>query len=88
MSHFNCEKCGFACYDSPQGYTTGCVHYYPDTPAFRKLRKVLADSIKSPDAVTWPLQAFGGKSLLDLWNAGQYTVCEAVVHGLRSGEPT
>jgi len=30
VSNFKCEKCGVACIDSPQGYTTGCEHYPSD----------------------------------------------------------
>lgn len=27
MSNFNCEKCGTALLDTPQGYITECEHY-------------------------------------------------------------
>lgn len=27
MSNFQCEKCGAICYDTPNGYITGCEHY-------------------------------------------------------------
>ena len=30
MSNFICEKCGTICYDSPNGYITGCEHYPTD----------------------------------------------------------
>jgi len=30
MSNFVCEKCGTVCYDSPNGYVTGCTHYPAD----------------------------------------------------------
>jgi len=30
MSNFKCEKCGTACYDTPNGYITGCEHYPAD----------------------------------------------------------
>lgn len=28
MSNFNCEICGAACIDSPDGLVTGCEHYF------------------------------------------------------------
>jgi len=30
MSNFKCEKCGTVCYDTPNGYITGCEHYPED----------------------------------------------------------
>jgi len=30
MSNFQCETCGTICYDTPNGYITGCEHYPPD----------------------------------------------------------
>ena len=30
MSNFQCEKCGTICYDTPNGYITGCEHYPAD----------------------------------------------------------
>jgi len=30
MSNFQCEKCGTVCYDTPNGYITGCEHYPAD----------------------------------------------------------
>jgi hypothetical protein len=30
MSNFKCEKCGTVCYDTHNGYITGCEHYPAD----------------------------------------------------------
>ena len=30
MSNFICEHCGALCYDTPEGYISGCEHYPPD----------------------------------------------------------
>ena len=35
MSHFNCEHCGTAIIDTPDGYITGCEHY-PNTMDYDK----------------------------------------------------
>lgn len=42
MSNFQCEKCGTICYDTPNGYITGCEHYPADlneTPEFKKIKE-------------------------------------------------
>lgn len=39
MSHFQCEKCGKICYDTPNGYITGCEHYPADLKAVDKPKK-------------------------------------------------
>jgi len=98
MSNFYCEHCGDACYDSPQGYTTGCQHYLPDTASFKLLLWRLGHVVKNPkEFVTRPmgcgpgsefqLHDYGQASLLDLWNAGQYDECETIVYRLTSGDP-
>ena len=32
MSNFKCEHCGAICYDTPDGYITGCEHYPIEKP--------------------------------------------------------
>lgn len=39
MSHFQCEKCGKICYDTPNGYITGCEHYPAELKAVDKPKK-------------------------------------------------
>ena len=39
MSHFNCEHCGTAIIDTPDGYVTGCEHY-PNTMNYDKEQKM------------------------------------------------
>ena len=88
MSNFYCEHCGDACYDSPQGYTTGCHHYLPDTTSFKLLLWRLGHVVKNPkEFVLSPLPSYNQRSLLDLWNAGQYDECETIVYRLTSGDP-
>ena len=45
MSNFKCEKCGTACYDTPNGYITGCEHYPADIKR-KNLPQRLKDSLK------------------------------------------
>lgn len=39
MSNFKCEKCGKICYDTPNGYITGCEHYPADLKVVDKPKK-------------------------------------------------
>lgn len=98
MSNFYCEHCGAVCCDSPQGYTTGCQHYLPDSNGFRALLRQLSYVVNDAKGfVTRPLgcspcapfrlYSYGQVSLLDLWNAGQYTECESIVSRMASGVP-
>ena len=40
MSNFKCEKCGTVCYDTPNGYITGCEHYPVDTKRENALKEL------------------------------------------------
>jgi len=46
MSNFKCEKCGTVCYDTPNGYITGCEHYPEDA-----VDKIIKSTV--------PMQRFG-----------------------------
>jgi hypothetical protein len=87
MSNFYCEHCGAICCDSLLGYTTGCQHHLPDTYEFKRLLHDLTGVVKNPrEYVLVPQVGYDQKSLLDLWNAGQYVECDTIVYHLTSGD--
>tara|TARA_R110002051_G_C8434973_1_gene454050 strand:+ start:94 stop:387 length:294 start_codon:yes stop_codon:yes gene_type:complete len=51
MSNFQCEKCGTVCYDTPNGYITGCEHYpadirYIDVPKYHEGKRVIESNLE------------------------------------------
>ena len=51
MSNFACEKCGTVCYDTPNGYITGCEHYpadlkYIDVPKYHQGKMVMESKLE------------------------------------------
>jgi hypothetical protein len=51
MSNFQCEKCGTVCYDTPNGYITGCEHYpadlkYVDVPKYHEGKVVMESKLE------------------------------------------
>ena len=74
MSNFQCEKCGTVCYDTPNGYITGCEHYpadlkYVDVPKYHEGKVVMESKLEicplchDTKTVSTPLQTT--KMILD-----------------------
>jgi hypothetical protein len=73
MSNFTCEACGATCWDTAEGYITGCNHYPPEPRAVQRFlrieRRKIIEQLKLLHSVAAGIKFESAEDFLRAWVA-------------------